>query len=45
MKLYNMKNDIYNRLDEDKSLTDAEKREIYQEEKEQSQQEWVDENW
>jgi hypothetical protein len=40
-----MNKDLYNRLDEDENLTDAEKREIYQEEKEQAQQEWIDENW
>ena len=40
-----MKNDLYNRIDDDENLTDSEKREIYQSEMEQAQQEWMDENW
>jgi len=36
---------IYNKIDKDENLTDSEKREIYQSEMEQSQQEWIDENW
>lgn len=40
-----MNNDLYNRIEENEGLTDSEKREIYQSEMEQSQQEWLDENW